>query len=118
MRARTLLFAGLLGWLPLVVYAQQPGKQAKAKNKAAEIRPPDDAARRVIEDKASRLNAALAQLRQKRVNDDVLAEVEIYAKAVEWVTRHGEWFGDTAKWAAAVLDDGLKRAEQLAAGNE
>ncbi|HTK77367.1 MAG TPA: prolyl oligopeptidase family serine peptidase, partial [Gemmataceae bacterium] len=118
MRTRTLLLVGLIGWLPLVVSAQQPAKQAKAKNKANEIRPPDDAARRIIDDKAARLKAALDQLRGKRIADDVLAEVEIYAKAVEWVSRHNEWFGDTAKWTAAVLDDGLKRAEQLGTANE
>src|SRR5262249_14082640 len=111
------------GWLPLVVYAQQPAKQAKAKNKAAEIRPPDEATSRVIEEKARRLNAALDQLRdqlggQRRFAREVLPEVEIYAKAVEWVSRHNEWFGDTAKWAVAVLDDGLKRTEELAAANE
>lgn len=115
---RTLLFVGLIGWLPLVVYAQQPAKQGKAKNKAAEIRPPDDAARRAIDDKAARLKAALDQLRGKRVADDVLTEVEIYAKAAEWVSRHNEWFGDTAKWTAAVLDDGLKRAGELVAAKE
>src|SRR5438067_6393664 len=85
MRIRTLLFLGLIGWLPFAIYAQQPAKQAKAKNKAAEIRPPGDAARRNIDDKTARLNAALDQLRGKRVGEDVLAEVEIYAKAVEWV---------------------------------
>jgi predicted esterase len=118
MRTRALLFVGLIGWLPVIVYAQQPAKQAKAKNKAAEMRPPDEAARRVIDEKAGRLNALLDQLRGKRIDDDVLAEVEIYAKAVDWVTRHSEWFGDTAKWTVAVVDDGLKRAEQFATSNE
>src|SRR5262249_43556227 len=55
---------------------------------------------------------------QRRFAREVLPEVEIYAKAVEWVSRHNEWFGDTAKWAVAVLDDGLKRTEELAAANE
>jgi predicted esterase len=118
MRIRAFLLVGLIAWLPLVVYAQQPAKQAKAKNKANEIRPPDDGTRRVIEEKAGRLKAALDQLRAKRLADDVLAEVEIYAKAVEWVSRHNEWFGDTAKWTAAILDDGLKRSEQLTTANE
>src|SRR5690349_10316726 len=67
MRTHTLFFVGLFGWLPLAVYAQQPAKQAKAKNKAAEIRPPDEAARRSLDDKSARLKGALDQLRGKRV---------------------------------------------------
>ena len=113
---RTLTLVILLGWLPFAGYGQQPDKQAKAKAKATEVRPPDDTARRAIEEKTIRLTASVNSLKARGTAEDVLAEVEIYAKAAEWVTRHNEFFGNTASWTAAVLDDGLKRADQAAPG--
>src|SRR5262245_19683643 len=95
---------------------QTPQNKAKAANKAQEIRPPDDATRAAIEARTAKLHEALAKLRGQKMPDDQVAEVEIYAKAVEWVTRHNEFFGDTAKWTVEVLDQGLARAERAARG--
>src|SRR5262245_57681600 len=111
MKLRSLFLAGLLGWLPIVAYAQPQGKQAKSKG--AVMKMPDDATAGAIADKLTRLNAAVDALRGT-AKDDLLAEVEVYAKAVEWVTRHREYFGDTVRWTVEVLDHGLRRAGQLA----
>ena len=102
----------LMAWLTVLSLAlpaqpQTPQNKAKAANKAQEIRPPDDAARAAIEARTAKLHEALARLRGQKLSDDRIAEVEIYAKAAEWVTRHNEFFGDTAKWTVEVLDHGL-----------
>src|SRR5437867_4059846 len=95
--------------LPVALQAQPQAPQAKGKtaNKAQAIRPPDDATRAAIEARTAKLRDALAQLRRQQRPDDMIAEIEIYAKAVEWVTRHNEFFGDTPKWTVEVLDHGL-----------
>ena len=49
--------------------------------------------------------------------DDIRSDIEIYAKAAEWVVRHGEWFTkDSGKQTLAVLDAGLVRAKAAAGG--
>jgi hypothetical protein len=41
------------------------------------------------------------------------ADVLVYAKAVEWIARHGEWYGANAgKQTLAVLDTGIARAKE------
>lgn len=48
---------------------------------------------------------------------DLPADVEVYLKAAEWVTRHGEFFAkDSAKQTLTVLEAGLARAKAAAAG--
>jgi pimeloyl-ACP methyl ester carboxylesterase len=45
------------------------------------------------------------------------ADLEVYVKAVEWITRHNEWFtADSGKQTLAVIDQGLKRAESARGG--
>jgi hypothetical protein len=44
-------------------------------------------------------------------------DVEVYLKAAEWATRHGEFFAkDSAKQTLTVLDAGLARAKAAAGG--
>jgi hypothetical protein len=44
------------------------------------------------------------------------ADAAVYAKAAEWMLRHGEWYGARAgEQTLAVLDSGLRRAEELKA---
>ncbi|HEY1376917.1 MAG TPA: hypothetical protein VGF55_08985 [Gemmataceae bacterium] len=111
---RWFLLVAALGGLPLAVPAQ-PGK-AKV-DKAPAIKPPDAASRREIEDQLRQLRARRHESTLSKVPDDLWVEVEVYAKAAEWVLRHGEFYGDTAKQTRAVLDHGLGRAYTLAAGN-
>jgi hypothetical protein len=111
MLLRTFHLSVLIGLVPLLAWAQPQGRQGKGKS--ATVRPPDEATGTAIAEKTAALKAVIHNLKG-RLKDDVLAEVEVYAKAAEWVARHGEYFGDTAKWTVAVLDDGLKRAEASA----
>src|SRR4051812_40580450 len=107
------LFAALAA-LPLSLPAQPP---AKGQAKAAEVRPPDDVTRQKIEDGIKHLRGRRGEPTWRNVPDEVWAEVEVYAKAAEWVLRHGEWYGDTAKQTLAVIEEGTGRADTLAAGH-
>lgn len=65
-----------------------------------------------IEAKAAELQKAVAALPATRWED-----VEIYAKAAEWMLRHGEFFAkETPKQTLSVIDAGLARAKKAAAG--
>src|SRR5438874_10755196 len=114
MKRRTPLLLAALAALPLSLSAQPP---AKAKAKAAEVRPPDADTRKQIEDGIRHLYTRRNEPTLKTVPDGVWAEVEVYAKAADWVLRHGEWYGDTAKQTLPVLREGTGRAYTLATGH-
>lgn len=79
---------------------------------------PTDAQRAAIVDKLSQLRAAVADLKRDRGDLRPVADVEVYAKAAEWILRHGEFYRpEYADRALAALQTGLQRAGQLAAGN-
>jgi predicted esterase len=101
--------------VPLATMAQTP-KPPVDPYAAPNAKPPDAATRKAIDEKLATLRSSIDDLRHKNIFADVIADVEIYAKAAEWVTRHNEWYGDTAEWTVRVLDDGLRRAEQAASG--
>ena len=78
---------------------------------------PDEATLKAIAGKTEKLATALADLRKQGAKDPGLAEVEVYYKAAVWIVRHNEWYAkDSGAWTLEVLDQGLKRAEQLADG--
>jgi predicted esterase len=81
------------------------------------MEPPDAALEGSIRDKTDQLGAALASLHEQKVADDQLVDVEVFRKAAVWVATEKEWYKDYAKWTPGALDRGLKRAEQLKAGN-
>ena len=60
----------------------------------------------------------LDSLRGQRADDDLLAEVEIYHKAAEWMLRYAEevYTKDYATYAVDALDAGVARAGMLAEG--
>jgi predicted esterase len=79
--------------------------------------PPDEATLKAIENKTARLENAVATLRRQGVRDPWLAEIQIYHKAASWIVRHNEFYAPQAsQWTLAVLDRGLLRAGQVAAG--
>jgi predicted esterase len=80
--------------------------------------PPDAETLKQIEAKRAELAKAIAAIPEM---DDppvnLLPDIEVYAKAAEWIVRHGEWFTkDSGKQTLAVLDAGLARAKAAAEG--
>lgn len=54
---------------------------------------------------------------QEKIPDETLVEVEIFHKAAEWIGRHDEYYyKDSVAKTLALLDTGLARAAELAAG--
>jgi hypothetical protein len=76
--------------------------------------PPDAATLKTITDQTAELKTAVAELAKTTKTPNILAEVEVFHKAAEWVVTHGEWYTDkTAKQTLDVLDAGLKRAAAM-----
>ena len=71
-----------------------------------------------IRRKMHALAERLDSLRGQRADDDLLAEVEIYHKAAEWILRYPEevYSKDYAVYAIEALDAGMARAGLLAQG--
>ncbi len=73
-----------------------------------------------IQQQLAELKKAVAEL--KKGDDDVrrgrlIADVEVYAKAAEWILRHKEFYKPNyAEYALQGLQTGLERAKDLAAG--
>lgn len=73
--------------------------------------------RRQIEQKTDELDTALRPLRGK-VADDLLVDAEVYLKAARWILRYDEFYSKAyVTQTLYVLDTGLQRAKELAAGN-
>jgi hypothetical protein len=95
---------------------QQPAEK-KGKYDPPALHPPDEATLKVIKEKTEQLRKAIAELKGKKIADDVLIEVEIYLKAAENIVRFAEWYSkDSVKWAQTTLDSGLERARQADGG--
>ena len=73
---------------------------------------------RAIEAKASDLSSRVSALRAKGANAALIADVDIYEKAAEYILRFPEEFVSQTFVAdtRAVLDAGLTRARELDAG--
>lgn len=94
--------------------------------------PPSDTDAAAIRSGISDLQKALGELKKTKRDERLVADVEIYAKAVEWALRHDEFYlpkppADGSKpktepkskypqYALNAIKTGLKRAEELAAG--
>jgi hypothetical protein len=74
--------------------------------------------RKAITAKLAELQTAVAELkRNEKLDRQLLADVDIYAKAAEWILRHGEFYRKNyARNTVKALDTGLKRAAELKAG--
>src|SRR5712691_9934549 len=78
---------------------------------------PDKEAMDAIGTKTRQLGQLLVVMQRQGVRDPVLADVEIYHKAAEWIVRHNEFYTDQfAAWTLSVLDRGLLRANQSLRG--
>jgi predicted esterase len=79
--------------------------------------PPDEATRKAILEGTRRLQEAVVVLQRQGVRDPVLADIEIYHKAAEWLVRHNEFYQkDSAAQVLAALDRGMLRVTQAARG--
>lgn len=94
--------------------------------------PPSESEAQAIRAGLSELQKTVAGLKQQNKDARLVADVEIYAKAVEWALRHNEFYlpkplADGSKpktepkskypqYALNAIKTGLKRAEELAAG--
>jgi hypothetical protein len=102
-RTAVLLFLAL----PLAATGQQPNQYAPPKTQ-----PPDAATIEKIKPKTAELKAEIAKLPKSAFQ--YAPDVEVYAKAGEWIVMLEEWFDPKAgEKTLAVLDAGLRRAAEL-----
>lgn len=67
-----------------------------------------------IEEKLEQLRERINQLKKSDLDDHLLADVEVYAKAAEWILRHEEFYKpEYAKQTLKALDTGLARVDLL-----
>ena len=86
---------------------------------AAEPYKPTAEERQKIESKLTELDAIIRDLKSRRGDDQLLADVQIYAEAARWKLEIPQEFFRAQTVAATlnVLETGLARAAQLKAGN-
>jgi dienelactone hydrolase len=89
-----------------------------AASKAAPPYQPTDAEKQQIRAKADELAAALKQLATKKADAALLADVEVYHKAADWILRYADEEFYSKRYVAdalAALDRGLARLKELVA---
>ena len=103
---------------PSVTAAQDKKDEKKAQPKVdPKTFIPDADTLKQIKAKTEELRKVVAALKEKKLADDVLIEVEIYLKAAENIVRFEEWYAaNSGKWALTTLDQGLARAKQAEGG--
>lgn len=80
-------------------------------------KPPDKATTAAITERTLRLNRAVSLMQRQGVRDPILADVEVFHKAADWIVRHNEFFHEkSGAWTLEVLDRGLLRATQSLRG--
>lgn len=91
---------------------------ALAVAQAAPTAPPSPDERRQIESKMTELGSRVAALAARNTDPGLVADVDVYRKAAEYILRFPEEFATRAFTAntLAVLDTGLTRARELEAG--
>jgi hypothetical protein len=78
---------------------------------------PPEAEGQALTAKLAELQKAVAALKAADVDPLLLADVEVYAKAVDWGLRHNEFYTpDYARQGLAGLETGLARAAELTQG--
>ncbi|HZZ81654.1 MAG TPA: hypothetical protein VFE62_24340, partial [Gemmataceae bacterium] len=79
--------------------------------------PPSADVMKQIETKTVQLAAKIEELRKNPKNVWLLPDVEIYLRGARNIVRFNEWFSKASgQWTLDVLDRGIERADQLAAG--
>jgi dienelactone hydrolase len=76
---------------------------------------PDEA--KAIDAASGALHGAIEKLRKDPRAENFLPDVEVYAKAAEWIARHNEFFKpEFAAHTQAALQTGMARAAELSSG--
>src|ERR1051325_8751920 len=113
--SRVLLAALLLAFQQLVLSEAQQGRVEGGKQIPPPGVPIPAADRAELEAGVKHLGAEIDALKSKHA--DLLPDVQIYHKAVDWALRYDEFFNVKEVGAAKeLLKTGLDRAKQLAEG--
>src|SRR6476646_936540 len=85
---------------------------------AADTFPPSPEQKRQLQDKISALASRVKALSAKHADAGLVADVDVYRKAAEWILRYPEEFYTKAYAANAIaaLDKGLERVKELESG--
>src|ERR1700716_2948912 len=85
---------------------------------AADPYQPTAEEQRQIQDKMAALGSRIKALAAAHVDATLLADVDVYRKAAEWILRYPEGFYTTASVAntLAAVNKGLARAKELESG--
>lgn len=104
--ALPVLSLGLAGlMLPAAQYAPPPS-----------VKPSEEVLKK-IEERKDKLDAALRLFRREKIQDPILADIEVYLKAATWITRHNEFYDkNSGEWTVEALERGLLRAGLLSQG--
>ena len=123
---RSVFFLLLISGATRIGFAQPavpsgPGNKAQQQTQPnydpPNVQMPDDATLKRISEKTEELRKAIGELKQRKIPDDVLVEVEVYLKGAENIVRFSEWYAAASgKWALTTLDQGLARAKQAEGG--
>ncbi|MCA9114709.1 MAG: prolyl oligopeptidase family serine peptidase, partial [Planctomycetaceae bacterium] len=105
-----LVTATVAGSLTGTATAQQPFPSAETLGISEEQR-------QNITSQLEQLQQQVVELKKQDGDLRLVADVEVYAKAAEWILRHNEFFRENyAAQTLKALETGLERAKQLAAG--
>ena len=82
---------------------------------AAQAQTASEEQSKAIQQKLSDLNGQVKQLKASRNDPRTVADVEVFAKAADWIVRHNEFYKpEYAKWTIEGLETGLARAKEMA----
>ncbi len=78
---------------------------------------PSEEVLKKIEERMDKLDAALRLFRREKIQDPILADIEVYLKAATWITQHNEFYDKNAgAWTVEALERGLLRAGLVSQG--
>src|ERR1700693_3641691 len=105
---------------PLIGQQSSPPSPDKKQNakKGSPIYRASDEEKRQIQTRLNELDAAIKQIKAKRGEDDLMADVEVYAKAGHWLLDYPDDIAvpDDIQNLLTVLDQGINRAKALHTG--
>jgi dienelactone hydrolase len=89
---------------------------------AAQYAPPDsvkpsEEVLKKIDERIDKLDAVLRLFRREKIQDPILADIEVYLKAATWITQHNEFYNkNSGDWTVEALERGLIRAGLVSQG--